>query len=144
MQKEVDTESALFDNVLKQQRDTDVGQGDTATSIQLVGPPLVPTKPSKPKKTVVLLLGISMATFLGLGAVVAVRTVNATIDTPMEAEAVLGLPVLGTILRATPKKGSGAAAAGKSRGGQRCTLRRNVVATDPAAPRRRVSAPCAR
>src|SRR5262249_43955611 len=131
LQKEVDTETTLYDSILKQKRDTDVSSADTATSIRLIGPPLVPTKPSKPKKTVVLLLGLPTPTFLGLGAVTAIRTANATIDTPMEAEAVLGLPVLGTILRATPKKGSGAAAAVRAGAASGALSDEMVVATDP-------------
>ena len=104
LQKEVDTDSQLLNNLLKQQGDAAVSSEDTATAITLANPPQLPTKPSKPKKTIILLLGVSMATFLGIGAIVGVRAIDSTIDTPMEAEAALGLPVIGTILRATGKK----------------------------------------
>jgi capsular exopolysaccharide synthesis family protein len=50
------------------------------------------------------MLGLTMGIFMGLGAVAAVRAIEGTIDSPMEAEAALGLPVLGTILQAPTKK----------------------------------------
>ena len=138
LQKEVDTDSQLLNNLLKQQGDALVSSEDTATAITLANPPQLPTKPSKPKKTIILLLGVSMATFLGIGAIIGVRAIDSTIDTPMEAEAALGLPVIGTILRASPKK-KGAAPSGTvtpprsssvSSGGPPLS-EEMVVATDP-------------
>jgi polysaccharide biosynthesis transport protein len=104
LQKEVDTESDLFNSLLKQENDASVGEDATATPVELVEPPQLSNKPAKPKKSIILLLGFSMATFLGIGAVLGVRVLDSTIDTPMEAEAALGLPVIGTILRASGKK----------------------------------------
>ena len=138
LQKEVDTDSQLLNNLLKQQGDALVSSEDTATAITLANPPQLPTKPSKPKKTIILLLGVSMATFLGIGDIIGVRAIDSTIDTPMEAEAALGLPVIGTILRASPKK-KGAAPSGTvtpprsssvSSGGPPLS-EEMVVATDP-------------
>jgi capsular exopolysaccharide synthesis family protein len=111
LQMEVDTESTLFNNLLKQMRETDVVQDSVATDIRLVEPPILASKPSHPKKTIILLLGLSMGVFLGLSAVVAIHTIENTIDTPMDAETALGLPVLGTILLAPSKKASGASSA---------------------------------
>jgi len=135
LQKEVDTESELFNSLLKQAQDAGVSQDASVTAITQVNWPTVATRPSKPKKTIILLLGFSMATFLGLGAVVIVRAIDSTIDTPMEAEAVLGLPVIGTILRAGSKKdkAAGTALVPAPRGGSLAvTLSEEmVVATDP-------------
>ena len=82
LQKEVDTDSDLFNNLLKQREDAMVSQDANATAIKLAEPPQLPDKPAKPKKIIILLLGISMGTFLGLGAVVGVRAIDSTIDTP--------------------------------------------------------------
>jgi succinoglycan biosynthesis transport protein ExoP len=103
-QKEVDTDSQLLSNLETQLGHAAVNSDDSATAVTLANPPELPTKPSKPKKTIILLLGFSMGAFLGIGAVIGVRAIDSTIDTPMEAEAALGLPVIGTILRATGKK----------------------------------------
>jgi len=135
LQKEVDTDSDLFNNLLKQREDASVTADSSATAITEAEPPQLPTKPSKPKKTTILLLGVAMATFLGLGAVVGVRAIDSTIDTPMEAEAALGLPVIGTILRASgKKKATEPSAPGNARGAAAGTAPLSdemVVATDP-------------
>jgi succinoglycan biosynthesis transport protein ExoP len=104
LQKEVDTESALFDNVLRQMRETDVSQDSAATNIHLVEPPVVPTKAAKPKKGIVLLLGAAMGALLGAGAVFLAHSIDTSIQTPMEAEKLLDLPVLGTIPQLPSKK----------------------------------------
>jgi polysaccharide biosynthesis transport protein len=106
LQIEIDTESTLFNNVLKQMREASVIQDSVATEIRLVDPPALSSKPAEPKKAIIFFLGLAMGVFLGLGTVVVVHTIESTIDTPMEAETALGLPVLGTILRASSKKSS--------------------------------------
>ena len=97
LQKEVDTESALFDNVLKQMRETDVGQTAASTEIRLVEAPPFPNKPAKPKKTIVLFIGLAAGTLLGAVAVAVAHVIDSSFQTPLEAEALLGLPVLGMI-----------------------------------------------
>ena len=109
-----------------------VTEDASTTAIKLQGVPDLPSKPSKPKKTIILLLGFSMATFLGLGAVVGVRAIDSTIDTPMEAEAALGLPVIGTILRASGKKKPDGPSPARPANSLASTLSEEmVVATDP-------------
>jgi capsular exopolysaccharide synthesis family protein len=105
LQKEVDTESALFDNVLKQMRETDVNQDEAATDIRQVEPPALPTRPAKPQKTVILLLGLAMGTLFGVGAIALAHAMDSSIQTPVEGEALLGLPALGAIPQLPAKKG---------------------------------------
>jgi capsular exopolysaccharide synthesis family protein len=97
LQKEVDTESALFDNVLKQMRETDVTQDTAATDIRVVEPPPLPNKPAKPKKALILLLGLMGGSVLGIAAIAISNAVDSSIQTPVEAETLLGLPVLGVV-----------------------------------------------
>ena len=104
LQKEVDTESALFDNILKQLRETNVNHDSAATEIRIVEPPPLPVKPAKPKKSVILFLGLAMGIILGVGAVALAHAVDSSIQTPEEAEALLGLPVLGTLPKLPSKK----------------------------------------
>jgi capsular exopolysaccharide synthesis family protein len=132
LQKEVDTESQLLTTLLQQAQDAGVSKDASVTAITLVDPPLVAAKPSKPKKSIILLLGFSMATFLGLGAVMGVRALDSTIDSPMEAESVLGLPVIGTILRASGKKDKAKPPTTPRGGSLAGSLSEEmVVATDP-------------
>jgi succinoglycan biosynthesis transport protein ExoP len=104
LQKEVDTESALFDNILKQMRETDVSQDSASTEIRVVEPPPLPDVPAKPKKIIVLLLGIVAGFLLGIGAVALAHGADSSLQTPTEAEALLGLPVLIAIPRISSKK----------------------------------------
>ena len=104
LQKEVDTESALFDNVLKQMRETDVSRDSAATDIRMEGTPPLPTKPSKPRKTIILLLGLLGGTVLGTACAALAHVMDGSIQTPAEAEALMGLPVLGMIPQLVSKK----------------------------------------
>ncbi len=73
-------------------------------AIHLVEPAVLPNKASKPKKTIILMLGITMGALLGVGAVIIVHSMENTFDTPMDAESTLGIPVLGTIAEVRAKK----------------------------------------
>jgi capsular exopolysaccharide synthesis family protein len=109
LQTEVDTETALFDNILKQMRETDVSQDAAATEITVVEPPPLPHKPSKPKKAIVLLLGLAAGTLAGVVAIALSHAIDSSIQSPTEAEALLGLPVLIAIPRIPSKKKPGIA-----------------------------------
>jgi succinoglycan biosynthesis transport protein ExoP len=97
LQMEVDTESALFDNVLKQMREANVSENVTPTQIHLVEPPDLPLKPYKPKRLLVLAMGGLLGALLGAAAVFITNAVDSTIKTTVEAEDLLGVPVLGAI-----------------------------------------------
>jgi capsular exopolysaccharide synthesis family protein len=97
LQREVDTESALFENVLKQMREADVSKESAPTQITLVGPPELPLKPTYPKKGVVLALGMFGGLAFGLGLVFLLDLLDSSIKTAAEAEEFLKLPVLGAI-----------------------------------------------
>jgi len=106
LQTQVDTEGALFDNILKQMRETDVSQESAPTEIRLVSPPLLPdlNKPAKPRKLIVLLIAFVGGSLLGVGAIAFVNAIDSTIRSPAEAEALLGLPLLGMIPKVSSKK----------------------------------------
>lgn len=97
LQMEVDTQSALFDNVVKQMREANVGQKATPTVVHLQEPPDLPASPEKPRKTLDLALGILLGMLLGAVAVFIVSAVDSSMKTSLEAEEVMGLPVLGII-----------------------------------------------
>ena len=104
LQKEVDTQIALFDNVSKQMRESNIARDSAATEIQLKDAPVVPIKPAKPKKLITLFLGTALGFFLGAGGVFFAHAADNSIHTPQEAEALLGLPVVGSIPLDEPKR----------------------------------------
>lgn len=97
LQMEVDTQSALFDNVVKQMREANVGQNATPTQVHLQEPPDLPVSPEKPRKTLDLTLGVLMGTLLGAVAVFIVNAMDSSMKTSLEVEEALGMPVLGII-----------------------------------------------
>jgi succinoglycan biosynthesis transport protein ExoP len=133
LQMEVDTESALYDSVLKQHGSADVSSSASATQAQLEQAPDLPVHPAKPRKTITLAIGLIMGTLLGAAAVFGANAVDSTIKTMIEAEELLGAPLLGMIpLFAPVEKGVGPPRAPASRRagmlGSRGDL---VVLTDP-------------
>jgi succinoglycan biosynthesis transport protein ExoP len=97
LQMEVDTESALYDSVLKQHGSANVSSNSAATQAKLVQAPDLPVRPAKPRKTITLALGLVIGTLLGAAVVFGVNAVDSTIKTMIEAEELLGAPLLGTI-----------------------------------------------
>jgi capsular exopolysaccharide synthesis family protein len=97
LQMEVDTQSALFDNVVKQMREANVGQNAAPTEVHLQEPPNLPIRTIKPRKAVDLAIGMVIGALLGTVVVFAANAIDSSIKTSLEAESALGLPVLGVI-----------------------------------------------
>lgn len=97
LQRELDTTRTLYDGLLQRYKEVGVTAGVTANNISIIDratPPLSPSKPS-------LIRNILLATFLGLGlgvvAALVLEAFDETIATPDDAEAKLGVPVLGVV-----------------------------------------------
>ena len=97
LQLEVDTESALYDSVLKQGGGASVSRGASATEVRLREAPDLPNKPSKPKRSLILAIGFVFGVLLGTAAVFIANVADSSIKTTLEAEELLGLPLLGAI-----------------------------------------------
>jgi capsular exopolysaccharide synthesis family protein len=97
LQMEVDTESALYDSVLKQHGTADVSSSAVATQVRVSQEPNLPTRPSKPRKTLTLAVGTLLGLIAGAAAVFGANALDSSIKTTVEAEELLGVPVLGAI-----------------------------------------------
>ncbi len=97
LQMEVDTESALYDSVLKQHGTADVSSAALASQVQVSQLPNLPAKPAKPRKTIILAVGTLLGLVIGSAAVFAANALDSSIKTTLEAEELLGFPVLGAI-----------------------------------------------
>ncbi len=134
LQMEVDTQSALYDSVLKQHGTADVSTGALATQVRISQEPDLPMKPAKPRKTITLAVGSLLGLLLGAAAVFGANALDSTIKTMLEAEELLGFPVLGAIpffINEEKTKGPPRSASSR-RAGMIGTRGELVVQTDPA------------
>lgn len=97
LQRELDTTRTLYEGLLQRYKEVGVTGGVTSNNISIVDRASPPSTPSKPN----FLLNIVLAAILGLGlgglAALVIEALDETIATPDDAEAKLGVPVLGVI-----------------------------------------------
>jgi capsular exopolysaccharide synthesis family protein len=97
LQREGETQSALFDNVLKQMREADIGKENAPVAVNIVQAAPLPDKPAKPQKTLVLALAGVGGLACGLIAIFVSHGMDNTLKTVAEVEQLLNLPVLGSL-----------------------------------------------
>ncbi|MCB1229712.1 MAG: hypothetical protein KDN19_05575 [Verrucomicrobiae bacterium] len=77
--------------------ETDVTEGVKESIIRMEEAPLIPSKPSSPKKKVILALAGAMGLFLGFGTALLLYLLDRSLRTRRQIEQTLGLPVLAEI-----------------------------------------------
>jgi uncharacterized protein involved in exopolysaccharide biosynthesis len=109
LQREGDTQSALFDNVLKQMREADIGKENAPVSVDVVQPAPLPERPSKPQKLLILALAAMGGAALGVMAIFVSHALDSSLKTVDEVEQLLNLSVLGSLplLKGTNTEGGG-------------------------------------
>ena len=110
LSSEGDTQSALFDNVLKQMREADVSKEVAPIVVDIVQPPRLPDadKPDYPRKGLVLALAGLAGLVIGFGTLFVLDGLDSSLKTVDEANQFLGLPILGMMPQVkglVPKKG---------------------------------------
>jgi len=97
LQREVDSNRSLYELFLTREKETNVAGDLQAVKARLVDPAVVPTKPSKPQKRLILLITI----FIGLigSAMMAfiLEALDNTIKDSADVSRRLDLPMLGTL-----------------------------------------------
>jgi capsular exopolysaccharide synthesis family protein len=99
LQSESDTQSALFDNVLKQMREADVSKEVAPISVHVLQAPSLPDpdKPAEPRKGLLLALAGVAGLVIGFGLVFVIDGLDSSIKTVDEATQLLNLPLLGLL-----------------------------------------------
>jgi capsular exopolysaccharide synthesis family protein len=97
--REVESDRALYDSVLKRMNETNVSKNLEQNNIRLIEEPMVAVKPSKPRKLRILALALLGGLVIGSGIVIAIDLSDRSIRTVNEVEEILGLPVLTLIPR---------------------------------------------
>jgi capsular exopolysaccharide synthesis family protein len=105
LQREVDTNRALYDALLQRYKQIGVAGGIGISSVSIVDRADVPRFPFKPNLFLNLILGLGLGLLAGVGGAVSLELINDTIKTKQDVRSKLGLACLGTIPR-TPAKES--------------------------------------
>jgi hypothetical protein len=95
--RDVETNRALYENMLKSLKATMATENVPATNIRLVYPALIPEAPMYPRKFRTLLLAAGLGLFLGVILALALEGLDTTIKTPEDVESFLEIPNLAMI-----------------------------------------------
>lgn len=100
-QREVDTNRQLYDALLQRYKEVGVAGGVGVNNIAVVDQAQVPEAPSSPRVVLNLLFALFLGGAIGAGLALALEQLDEAISDPTDVERTLGLPLLGTIPKAT-------------------------------------------
>ncbi len=95
--RDVETNRALYENMLKSLKTTTATENVPATNIRIVYPALIPETPIYPRKLRTLAVAAGLGLFLGVALALLLDGLDTTLKTPEEVEEVLGIPSLAMI-----------------------------------------------
>lgn len=97
LSREVDTNRQLYDSVLQRIKEIGIMTQFRSSNITIIDKAVPPLKPSKPKKTLSLLLGALLGLMGGLSLTVFLEYLDNTVKTPEEVKLHFQLPNLGVV-----------------------------------------------
>jgi len=97
LQREVEGDRALYDAVLNRLKETDVTKSIQQDDIIVKSPAVVPDRPIKPRKLLILVGSALSALVAGVGLALGLRTLDTSIRTIDDGEGLLQLPAVGVI-----------------------------------------------
>ena len=103
LQRDVDTNRALYDALLQRYKEIGVAGGIGSAPVSIVDRADVPTAPFKPNLLWNLLIGLGLGLASGIAAAFALEFMNDTIKSRSDVRNKLGLPCLGAIPKRTKK-----------------------------------------
>ncbi len=95
--RDVETNRAMYENMLKSLKTTTASENTPATNIRIVYPATVPTAPVSPRKSRNLMFAAVMGLVLGGGLALFMESLDTTLKTPEEVEGCLEIPNLALI-----------------------------------------------
>lgn len=89
----------VYSMLLKQREEARISQAklQRGVKIKVISPALVPSQPIKPNRRLNVILSVILGLISGLGLAFAVEYFDRTVNSPVELEQLLGLPVWGSI-----------------------------------------------
>jgi capsular exopolysaccharide synthesis family protein len=103
LQREVDTNRALYDALLQRYKQIGVAGGVGTAPVSIVDRADVPLAPFKPNLFINLIIGLVGGIASGVGAAIALEFINDTIKSRQDVRKKLALPCLGVIPRSRAK-----------------------------------------
>ncbi|MDQ7783706.1 MAG: polysaccharide biosynthesis tyrosine autokinase [Desulfomonilaceae bacterium] len=97
LKKDVDTNTEFHKILLQEYKRTDIRARTISNNVRIVDPPDRPMSPSKPKKTLIVLIGAMLGLMGGLGMAFVLSAMDQTIYTPQEIEERLNVHKLGIV-----------------------------------------------
>lgn len=95
--RDVETNRALYENMLKSLKTTTTTENTPATNIRIVYPATAPEVPESPRKIRNIMLAIVLGGVLGIGLALGLESLDTTLKTPEEVEGWLETPNLAMI-----------------------------------------------
>lgn len=104
LQRDVETAQKAYEAALSRYLVNKVESGARQTNVTVLNPATEPTRPSKPRFLVNLILGIAMGMVLGLAAVFLLELLDRRVRSRDDLEIGLDAPLLGTLQPWTPSR----------------------------------------
>ena len=103
LQREVDTNRALYDALLQRYKEIGVAGGIGVAPVSIVDRANVPSLPFKPNLFLNLILGLGLGLAAGIAGAIGLEFINDTIKSREDVRKKLALPCLGTVPRTLAK-----------------------------------------
>jgi capsular exopolysaccharide synthesis family protein len=97
LKREADADKALYDELIKKIRESDINAGFQNNNINIADPARPPLSPVFPDMKLNLLMALLASTLLAIGAAVLLDSLDTTLRDPQEASRFLGVDVIGTM-----------------------------------------------
>ena len=93
--RQAESDRALYESVLRQIKSTDLTKDIKANAVSIAEHAVIPRQPVSPIPSKTIIFGLLGGLVVGLAFVFVADTLDRSVRTVDQAEAVLGLPVLG-------------------------------------------------
>ncbi len=97
LKREAETDRSLYETILTRLKETDVTQGLTKNPYRINEEPIINPNPVRPDRNAAMMSAAIMGLAVGLGLVLLIDQLDATVRTVDDAESTFGLPVLAAI-----------------------------------------------
>jgi capsular exopolysaccharide synthesis family protein len=97
LKRQVDTNKELYNLFVKKMQEVDLTEGVGEGDLRVVESASAPLLPAKPKKKLILLIGLIIGASLGIGSAFLIEYMDRSLKSKEEIEQLTGLPVMSSI-----------------------------------------------